>query len=69
MVLNVVLQLSLAVGLFVLGTWGRHHSDLLAPRSLPEEHRARRVRALRRGSLACQVIAVVFALAAVPVLL
>lgn len=69
MILFLILQLALSAGLFLLGRWGRLHADLLVTRSLPDEHRARRLNALRRGGLACQVLGVVFALAAVPALL
>lgn len=69
MAVSLILQLTLAVGLFLLGRWGRLRGDILVPRSLPDEHRARRLNALRRGGAACQVLGVVFALAVIPALL
>jgi hypothetical protein len=55
--------LAVACILFPLGVWGRLNAeDLVAPAVLGYD-REHRVAVLRRGALACQVVAVIFLLA------
>jgi hypothetical protein len=49
---------TLAVVVFAIGRWGRRPPDVAALRIGDAEDRAHRERALRRGSRACQAVAV-----------
>lgn len=53
---------SVALGamLAALGWWGLRNAAVVVPASLPESDRQRRERVLRRGSVACHVLAAVF---------
>lgn len=46
--------------LAVLGWWGFRNAAAVVTETLPEPDRRRRERVLRRGAVACQVLAVVF---------
>jgi hypothetical protein len=54
-----------SVALFALGHWGRRNADLLVPVSLDPVERGRRTMVLRRGSLTCCAVAVLFLVAAI----
>jgi len=56
--------LAVACVLFPLGVWGRAHADTLVVDAIQGEERELRIAVLRRGALTCQVLSVVFALAA-----
>lgn len=62
--LDVVTCLVVACVLFPLGVWGRAQADTLVVDTLQGEEREARINVLRRGALTCQVLSVVFALAA-----
>lgn len=49
------IQGALGVTLLLLGRWGRHNAQELAPRYLNEDERQRRVVVIRRGGMACLV--------------
>lgn len=51
----VFVQGALGVALFLLGRWGRHNAQELAPGYLNEDERQRRVVVMRRGGMACLV--------------
>jgi hypothetical protein len=51
--------------LFLLGYWGRRNAEDLVPVSLDADERARRTRVLRRGSLACCAVAMLFLIASI----
>ncbi|NKQ57731.1 hypothetical protein HFP15_33205 [Amycolatopsis sp. K13G38] len=55
----VLLALAAAVG--ALGRWGRRNAPRLAPGALSERDRAHRAAVLRRGGLACYVVAFLLA--------
>jgi hypothetical protein len=57
----VVVQLVLAGALVAVGEWGRRHAPALVRAGQDREQRAV---VLRRGALACEVVAVLFVLAA-----
>ncbi|MGH3519638.1 MAG: hypothetical protein ACRDQ7_19910 [Haloechinothrix sp.] len=59
----------LAVGLTLLGSWGRRNAETLAPQAMPEGEKRHRTTVLRRGGLACHAVAVLFAVAGVVSLL
>lgn len=52
--------IAFACALFVLGSWGRAHSDSLVVDAIQGEERDRRIAVLRRGAMTCQVVALVF---------
>ncbi|MEU0466082.1 MULTISPECIES: hypothetical protein [Amycolatopsis] len=58
-----VAQLVLALTLGLIGWWGRRNAPALARQGANRDHR---IAVLRRGALACQVVALLFALAVVP---
>jgi hypothetical protein len=55
--MSTALLLTLATSLVLLGRWGRHNAETLAPEALPEHERHHRAGVLRRGGLACHVAA------------
>lgn len=55
--------LAVACVLFPLGVWGRGNADDLVTPGVRGYDREHRVTVLRRGALACQVVAVIFLLA------
>lgn len=63
---TVLIHLLVAAGLVGFGHSSRRHIDKYVPASLPEDERRRRERVLVRGSWACQVVGVVFALMVIP---
>lgn len=69
MIVFVIIQLTLAAALILVGAWGRANGHVLVPSSLPDEFQESRVRAIRRGALVCQILGVLFALAVIPALL
>lgn len=58
-------QLVAALALFLIGRWGYARAESLPPAGLPEELRRKRVRSYSRGSIACQMVSVIFALTVV----
>lgn len=57
--------LALAMGVALIGRWGRTSAGHLVPGHLATEDRARRTSTLRRGALACYAAAAVLVGAAV----
>jgi hypothetical protein len=55
-------QLVAALALFLIGRWGYAWAENLPPAGLPEELRRKKVKSYSRGSIACQVVSVIFAL-------
>ncbi|HVV08327.1 hypothetical protein [Amycolatopsis sp.] len=62
----VVFQLALGIALALIGWWGRRNAPALARAGPGHQHRTT---VLRRGALACQVVALLFVLTAVPSLI
>ncbi|WP_131770138.1 hypothetical protein [Candidatus Protofrankia californiensis] len=62
MVIAIVVQLGLGAAVFMIGRWGHSNAEALVPARLPDDNRGRRVRAARRGAIACQVAGVILAL-------
>jgi peptidyl-prolyl cis-trans isomerase C len=58
-------QLLAAAVVFALGRWGRRQAHLFPPSNIPYDQRKKRARTYYRGSLACQVVGVVLAVAVV----
>jgi len=58
--LDVLTCLVVASALFPLGVWGRYQAENLVVDAVEGEEREIRIAVLRRGSLTCQVLAVVF---------
>lgn len=58
MIYNLVVGV-MAVGVFVVGHWGRRHVAELVPSTFTVAARDRKIRQYRRGSVVCQVVAVV----------
>jgi hypothetical protein len=55
-----VVALVFAAVLFAIGRWGRRNAAGLVPSALSEEGQRSQERALRRGSVACQLAAGLF---------
>lgn len=69
MIVEVVAPLVLAAALQRLGSWGWRNAPELPPPTLSSADRAQRTKVLRRGSVACQVLAVMFLVVAAAALL
>ncbi|MCQ4079214.1 hypothetical protein NGB36_00925 [Streptomyces sp. RB6PN25] len=66
MLVGIVSQMALALGLMLVGRWGRRRAAALVPASLSGTDRDRRIVAMRRGALACKALGVLFAFASIP---
>ncbi|WP_110206786.1 hypothetical protein [Nocardioides daejeonensis] len=62
--LDVATCLLVACILLPLGAWGRAQADSLVVDAIQGQERDERIAVLRRGALTCQVLSVVFFLAA-----
>lgn len=62
MIADVVTCFAMALVLAPLGWWGTRNAHDLVPTHLPEHHRQRRERVLRRGGVTAQGVAVLFVL-------
>jgi ABC-type Fe3+ transport system permease subunit len=63
--MSTAVLLVLAALLVLIGRWGRRNAESLAPRGMPERERAQRAGVLRRGGIACHVVACLLATAGV----
>ena len=66
MLVSIVSQMALALGLMLVGRWGRRRAAALVPTSVCSTDRDRRIVAMRRGAIACEVLGVLFAFASIP---
>ncbi len=66
---TVLIHLMVGAGLVGFGRTSRRHIDRYVPATLPDDERRRRERVLVRGSWACEVVGVVFALMVIPAVL
>lgn len=66
MTLIVLLQWALGVCVFLVGRWGRRKASVLVDVNLDPEDRTNRVGVLRRGAVACHLLAILFFATTIP---